>query len=100
MLTQQQNQRIKEAQGLTGSAGSIEREGKLKKGGKKKMTARTRNMGQNFKTITREKYFETHVKGKTIVPPLGHYKTRFDQIEAKVSVPLFGTADRWSGSNA
>lgn len=32
-----------------------------------------------------------------MVPPIGAYKTRFDHLDPKVGVPLYGTHDTWGG---
>ena len=44
----------------------------------------------NFKSITRAKYFETHIKNPTRVPPVGAYATRYNEIERKITVPVYG----------
>lgn len=49
----------------------------------------------SFKATTREEYFNALVKVKTESPPIGHYKTRYTEIDSKVAVPIYGEKQRW-----
>lgn len=59
--------------------------------------AKNKNLQANFKGIGRDQYFNVHIKNPSMVPPIGAYKTRFDHLDAKVGVPLYGTHATWGG---
>ena len=49
-------------------------------------------MGQaSFKSVTKDEYFEKHVKDKTGGPPDGSYRLRFGGTDAKIQVPVYGS---------
>ena len=61
---------------------------------------RGKSLGSNFKSISRDKYFATHVKSKTTVPPVGYYRTSHKALDSHLQVPMYGTYDKWGGVNA
>ena len=60
----------------------------------------TKRGGGNFKTISRDQYFETHVKNPSMIPPVGAYITRYEHLDPKVTCPVYGTEQTWGGSLA
>ena len=40
------------------------------------------------------------MQNSDIIPPVGAYQTRWDVVDSKVTVPLYGTHDTWGGSLA
>ena len=58
---------------------------------------RFRLMQSSFKGISREKYFNVHVKNPFQPPPVGVYRTKFDGKDPKVTVPIYGSKERWGG---
>ena len=55
-------------------------------------------MGQaSFKSVTKDEYFEKHVKDKTGGPPVGSYRLRFGGTDAKIQVPVYGSKQKWDG---
>lgn len=42
---------------------------------------RQKSLQQSFKAISKEEYFNSRLKSKTIVPPIGNYNTKFDSVE-------------------
>ena len=51
----------------------------------------------SFKAMTRNEYFDKHVKNPDALVPVGHYRTRFGETDAKVSGPVYGKKSRWDG---
>ena len=49
-------------------------------------------MGQsNFKTISRDQYFDAHLKTKTNAPPVGAYRMRYESVDKRVTGKMYGT---------
>ena len=57
-------------------------------------------MQASFKGISREKYFNVHIKNPFQPPPVGVYRTRFDGKDPKVTVPIYGSKEKWGGDLA
>ena len=54
-----------------------------------------RQLSSNFASIDRSKYFDTHLKNKSVIPPIGAYRNKYGYVDPKTRCPLYGTQATW-----
>ena len=57
-------------------------------------------MQASFLSMTRDQYFDKHVKNQTKGPPVAYYRTNYASLDQKVGVPLYGSENDWGGKLA